>query len=235
MAPDSSAESLLSDKHLEDRELVDKFLRGDTDAEELFYSLFRPRLYRTSVYFLGSQDPDAEDVVQETFLIALPKIKDFDFCAPLYAWLRQICVYLCYERLRKRKRVLLSLEEDLETFTRKLAADRVRDRDEEEDKRVKLALLEKLKKEMDEPSRKILELRDSQGQSYAEISRNLNIPIGTVMSRLARSREALRKLVHAQAQERKKEQAARPGKGRQQEPEQEEPPADLGPVPEPEP
>src|SRR4051812_38909963 len=169
----------------EDREMVEKFLRGDPDAEELFYSLFRPRLYRTAVYFLGSQDPDAEDVVQETFLIALPKIKDFDFCAPLYAWLRQICVYLCYERLRKRKRVLLSLEEDLETFTRKLAAERIREHDDEEEKQFKLALLEKLKMEMDESSRQILFLRDTQGESYSEISRILNIPIGTVMSRLA--------------------------------------------------
>ena len=41
----------------------------------------------------------------------------FRFESSLYTWLNHICVNLCYERLRKRKKMLVSLEEDLEKLT----------------------------------------------------------------------------------------------------------------------
>jgi RNA polymerase sigma-70 factor (ECF subfamily) len=180
---------------IEEQKLVTQVLTGDEEAEEKFYKMFRPRLYRASMYFLGGHDAEAEDIVQDTFLIALPKLKDYDFCAPIYAWLRQICLRLCYARLRNRSRVMMSLEEDLELFMRRMAMERLENQDLEVQKQARLELINELKKQLNTDSRHIVELRDVQGLSYSEISKTLNIPIGTVMSRLARAREQLRKLV----------------------------------------
>jgi RNA polymerase sigma-70 factor (ECF subfamily) len=180
---------------VEEQELVALVIAGDPDAQEKFFKLFRPRLVRASLYFLGYQDPEAEDIVQETFLVALPRLQYYDFRAPIYAWLRQICLRLCYARMRNRGRVLVSMEEDLEVFMLRMAMERIQNADLEAVKQEKLSLLHELKKHLNAESRAIIELRNVQGLTYAQISFTLGIPLGTVMSRLARARDQLRKLV----------------------------------------
>ena len=174
--------------------LVGRVIAGDHTAEEQFFRLFRPRLYRASMYFLGGQDSEAEDIVQDTFMIALPKLKDYVFKAPIYAWLRQICLHLCYARLHKRSRMLVSLEEDLELFMRRMASDRLQNQDLELAKQEKLAVLRELITQLNPVSREIINLRNVQGLSYTMISQALRIPLGTVMSRLARARDQIREL-----------------------------------------
>jgi len=180
---------------MEEQELVGRVIAGDPRAEEEFFKAFSPRLYRASAYFLGSQDSEAEDIVQETFLIAMPKLKNYVFRAPIYAWLRQICLHLCYARLHKRSRVLMSLEEDLEIFMQRMAVERVQQESQEVEKQGRLKLLSELITHLNPDSRQIIELRNVQGLSYAKISVALKIPLGTVMSRLARARDQIRKLV----------------------------------------
>ena len=179
----------------EEKELVARLLAGDSDAEEAFYKMFRPRLYRASLYFLGAQDSEAEDIVQDTFMVALSKLKDYDFRAPIYAWLRQICLRLCYARMRKRGRMLMSLEEDMEIMMRRQALERVQQSDREDLQQEKLSLLHELKKRLNADSALIIDLRHVQGLSYTKISLALGIPLGTVMSRLARARQQMRKLL----------------------------------------
>ena len=180
---------------LDDSTLIRQILSGDQDAQNLFYRQYAPRIYPICVHFLGYRDPDAEDLVQETFLIAFRYLDGFEFRSSLYTWLARICVSLCYKRLRKRERLLVSAQEDLEKFAIPLTATREAGIEEEEEKRLRLALLEKLMKSLGEKCREILLLRDRRGESYADISRILKVPIGTVMSQLARCRRALKALV----------------------------------------
>ncbi len=179
----------------EEQALVARVIAGDPDAESEFFHLYRSRLHRATMYFLGAHDSEAEDIVQETFIIALPKLKDYVFEAPIYAWLRQICLRLCYARIRNRKRLLVSVEEDLEMYMRRMAMERIQKQDLDLDKQQKLALLHELKKQLNPDSREIIEMRNVQGLSYVLIAQTLKIPIGTVMSRLARARDQMRKLV----------------------------------------
>jgi RNA polymerase sigma-70 factor (ECF subfamily) len=184
-----------------EQELVTRVIAGDPAAEEEFFRIYRPRLYRASMYFLGSNDSEADDIVQETFIIALPKLKDYVFNAPIFAWLRQICLRLCYARMRTRKRHLMSAEEDLELLMRRHAVEKIQREDESVERDQRLGLLHELKKKLNPDFREIIEMRNVQGMSYTLIARTLKIPIGTVMSRLSRAREQIKKLALSEAEE----------------------------------
>ena len=75
--------------------------------------------------------------------------------------------------------------------------ERVQSEDLEELKQQRLGLVREMKLRLNLDSRRIVELRDVQGMRYAAISLALDIPMGTVMSRLARARDQLRTLVEA--------------------------------------
>ena len=177
----------------DEKELVRKILAGDQEAQTLFYRENARRLFHICIHFLGPEEDDSEDIVQQTFLIGLQKLKVFEFRSTLYTWLSSICANLCYERLRRKKRVLVSLQEDLERLTLPQAAAREEGRGAQEEKSRRLALLDRVKGSLSERCRQVLDLRD-RGESYIAISSNLRIPLGTVMSQLARCRKALRNL-----------------------------------------
>lgn len=174
----------------DEKDLVQRILSGDREAQTLFYRENARRLFHVCIHFLGPQDDEADDIVQQTFLIALGKLGTFEFRSALYTWLSNICANLCFERLRRKKKVLASLQEDLE----KLTAPQPGFQAAEEEKKDRLAILERMEKSMSERCRKVLELRDRQGVSYINISLALGVPMGTVMSQLARCRKALRTL-----------------------------------------
>lgn len=180
---------------MEDRELVRRLLAKDEAAFLYFYQTYRERLYKASVHLLGYRDPDAEDITQEVFLAALRQLPRFEFRSSLYHWLNRICMYLCYERIRSRNRMVASLQEQLEA-----AADpvpfRYKDMEQEENERQRmLKLIVSQKQLLGEACRSLLDLREGLAKSYAQMADILKIPIGTVMSRLARCKEALRNLV----------------------------------------
>src|SRR5258708_10393161 len=89
---------------LDDRALVKGLLEKEGSSERFFFHTYRPKLYRIATFILGNGDPDVEDVVQETFLAALQDLPKFEFRSTFLHWLRRICVFRCYERIRRRKR-----------------------------------------------------------------------------------------------------------------------------------
>jgi RNA polymerase sigma-70 factor, ECF subfamily len=180
---------------LDEKQLVRKILAGDKAAQSLFYTENAKRLYPVCVHFLGYQDPEAEDIVQETFIIAFRKLKEFEHRSSLYTWLCHISVNLCHERLRRRKKVLASLEEDLERFTQARADTLEKQEQEEKEQKARLEMVERLMQTMSERCRRIIELRDRKGESYINLSRILKLPPGTVMSQLARCRQGLKQLL----------------------------------------
>ena len=128
-------------------------------------------------------------------MVALPKLPLYVFDAPIFAWLRQICLRLCYARLRARNRVVLSQEEDLEIILRRKAMECLEGDEQDLQNQADLLELRRQILNLGPDSRQIIEMRTIQGLRYVEISALLGIPMGTVMSRLARARTQLRSLL----------------------------------------
>ena len=180
---------------MDDRELVQRLIAKDEQAERYFFRTYREKLYKTCVYILGYQDPEAEDVAQEAFMVALRKLPEFEFRSGLNRWLYRICVFLCYERIRKRKRQVVQLESELESLSVSALAQQERIQEEESEQKRRLELVRAQRDLMGNPCRDLLKLWDEDNQSYSVIAETLKLPIGTVMSRLARCKESLKQLV----------------------------------------
>jgi RNA polymerase sigma factor (sigma-70 family) len=180
---------------LDDRQLVQQLLAKDEKAEQYFFHAYKDRLYKLCVSLLGYQDPEAEDVLQESFIAALEKLPEFEFRSSLYSWLYRICLNHCYNRLRARKRQVVRQEEELEVLAGPLAVDKDRRKTEETKLQAMLEVVETQRSLLGKACRGLLEMRENEEKSYAEIADSLKVPIGTVMSRLARCKEALKQLV----------------------------------------
>ena len=180
---------------MEDRELVQKLLAKDKEAERHFFHAYRDRLYKACSYVLGYQDPEIEDVTQETFMIALQSLGQFEFRSSLSTWLVRICMNRCHDRVRQRQRQIVKVVEELESLARSHSMEMERQKEAEEEQKRLVRLIAAQTEILGDPCRGVLKLRDEEGKSYAAIAGELRIPIGTVMSRLARCKEALKQLV----------------------------------------
>jgi len=180
---------------LDDRALVKGLLEKEGASQRFFFNTYRPKLYRIATFILGNGDPDVEDVVQETFLAALEDLPKFKFRSTFLHWLRRICVYRCYDRIRKRKRQVASVTEELENLTDRVSMEKAEEKVREGEKQDLLQILKTELEALGQRCREILDLRDRQNKNYAELSQLLKVPIGTVMSRLARCKEELKQRV----------------------------------------
>ena len=169
---------------MEERELVKKILAGDESAFQHLYDTHKKRLEYTAIHFLGAGHASIADVLQETFLSALPKLKDFRFESSLYTWLNRFTVNFCFQALNKGKKTLLSETEDLEAYSKPLPP--------EASPELKQALNEAIEA-LSQEHREVIRLKDLEGRPYLEIAAQLKLAPGTVMSRLARARNELKK------------------------------------------
>jgi RNA polymerase sigma-70 factor (ECF subfamily) len=179
---------------IDEKRLISALRAGDEGAFEEIFRLYRPRLYATAVHFMGYQDAEAEDAVQDAFLNALKGIGRFEERSSLYTWLNAICVRCCFMRLRKRKRLLATQAEDIEALTLPQA----RQNHEAASQRSRAAdlagALEGLWGGLGEACQQVLALRFKEGLDIHAIHLRLKWPLGTVGGRLSRCQEALRRL-----------------------------------------
>jgi len=177
-----------SGKHLDLDPLVLAGLRaGDPSALAECYRLYGARVYRLCRGLL-CQPTDAEDAVQEVFLKLLDRAGQFEGRARFSTWLHRLTVNHCLHRLEKEHR------RRADALDRELVDDAATParRAEGEESRV---LLAKLLLRIPPAHRAVLVLRELEGLAYVEIAEVLAVPVGTVMSRLARAREGLARLV----------------------------------------
>ena len=178
-----------------DRDLVARILGGSDAARDELFVRHRQRLLLTASSLMGYQDPEAEDMVHEAVLAGLKDLDRFEFRASLNTWLTHICVNLCLKALRRRSRMVVEADEAIEQFCnadsrRKSPAGGAQDEQKE-----RLGQIRQAMQRLKAGCREILALRYDGELEYGAIAARLKVPIGTVMSRLARCRTVLKEMV----------------------------------------
>ena len=165
-----------------------------------------PGLYGAALRM--TRDPsDAEDLLQETTLRAYRGFASFEEGTNLKAWLYRILTNSFINTYRKRQREPQTVEgpDDFdEWFLFDRLGSRSVERSAEEDvlERIPDADVKAALESIPENFRMAVLLADVEGFSYKEIAEIMDVPIGTVMSRLHRGRKALEKALYGLARER---------------------------------
>lgn len=126
---------------------------------------------------------DAEDLLQSTVLRALEKQDYFETGTNLFKWTSKIMFNLFVSTYRRKKK--FETRYDPEGYLEKAAVDAV------QESKAELRLVREAMTKLSEEHREILALVCVKGMRYEEVAGMLNIPVGTVRSRLSRARENL--------------------------------------------
>ena len=190
---DSSAASVL-----DDREAVARAQRGDHEAFRVLVERYQGRAYGLALRILG--DPDrARDALQEAFLKAYSALDRFEGRSGFYTWLYRLVFNQCID-MKRRDKTAGHLEWDDEV-AREVSPDAAPGASgpagpdtgvvRSELREALGAAIESLPPD----ARRTLVMREIDGLSYAEIAAALEIPKGTVMSRLHYARKRVRELL----------------------------------------
>ena len=165
-------------------ELVERCKQGDMRGYEELYHRYAKAMFNTSLRIVNSI-PDAEDVLQESFISAFGHLADFDYSATFGAWLKRIVINKSISYLRKKKLVTIDIDETSATEIE----DDLNESDEKIElrvERIKLAMIQ-----LPHGYRTVLSLVLFEKCSYTEVSDLLNVTETTVRSQYHRARQKL--------------------------------------------
>lgn len=157
--------------------------QGDSVAQRELYDRCQQSVYRLAVRMVGVQA--APDVAQDTFLQTFRSLRQFSGRSRFETWLYRLAVNECLQFLRRARR------EPCERLTHE-PEDRSPDKADHLQHR---ELLERALAQLDPDLRSVFLLREIDGLSYRELAEALEIPEGTVASRLNRARTELQQLL----------------------------------------
>jgi RNA polymerase sigma-70 factor (ECF subfamily) len=167
-----------------------------------------PQLFSTAMRMTRNRS-DAEDLVQETFIKAWRSFTTYQQGTNLRAWLFRIMTntYINKYNAQQRKPTETELDdvEELFLYKRLGAVDQSQLSQSAEDQMLSLFTDDEVKKALEElpdQFRIPVLMSDLEGFSYKEIAEILEIPLGTVMSRLHRGRKSMQKMLYEYAKER---------------------------------
>lgn len=176
-----------------DAELVSRSKNADTRAFGELVTRYQKTVYRIILRMVKSPD-DADDLTQDTFVRAYRGLKTFKEEFDFHPWLYRIAVNQAINFLNKRKRqAAVDLDEVPETEVKQ--GPEPESPIQSASRQELLAHLEEALEQLPEEQRTVFLLRVQEGLSYEEIAQVMETPKGTVMSRLARARMALRKFL----------------------------------------
>jgi RNA polymerase sigma-70 factor (ECF subfamily) len=165
-------------------QLIARSRGGDTGAFDLLVERYQDRVYGLA-YRITGHHADAQDAAQESFLKAYRSLRTFRGDASFSTWLHRIAVNAALDAVRRRA----SASPAQPGPNDEPSLDPLADRAERVEARERI---QRAISALPIEQRVVVTLRDVQGWSYEEIAVITEIPVGTVRSRLARGREALR-------------------------------------------
>jgi len=170
---------------INETELVTRAQNGDRNAfSELVSNHARGVL--SVIYRMCGDAQIAEDAAQETFIQAWVHLSSYRPQTPLRNWLYRIAVNAATDMLRKEKRILPNDIEDLNLADERPGPEFLVSQQE------RTVMVQRAVLSLPDTSRAVLVFREYEGLSYQEISSTLDIPVGTVMSRLNYARKLLK-------------------------------------------
>lgn len=183
----------------EDSALVEQCRCGDMLAFGSLVAKYQERIFNM-VYRMCGRRADAEELAQETFLKALERIHQFRGKSQFYTWLFRIAANLAISHRRRGQRVRFQSLSGPEEFEQgradAMTAAAARKKSQSPDAPAMAAetgrrIMDALEA-LDDEFRIVVVLCDMEGMDYAQIANVLDLPMGTVKSRLHRARGELR-------------------------------------------
>lgn len=186
----------------DDLTLVKRVRNGDQRAFKLLVERYQRKVYAVALGMLKDKE-EAMDVSQEAFVKVYKYLDHFKGDSSFYTWLYRITVNICIDLIRKRtgaggEPVEFDETQSLDLSQANIGALGSRLGTNPQKSALRRELADKIQEALatvPEKHRAILLLREIEGMSYEELSRTLDIPKGTVMSRLFHARTKVQKIL----------------------------------------
>lgn len=188
---------------IDEKKVIKRAAKGDADAFEQLVLTYQTPIYNLCLRMTGNPE-DAADLTQEAFIKAWKNLGGFQFESAFSTWLYRLASNACLDHLRSVKRrpqISLTVEDDDGEAQTLDLPDAAPSPEEAAITKEENEILARAMQALDEQQRQILTLRAINDLSYAEIAAILGIKEGTVKSRLARTRDALRKILRESGNE----------------------------------
>lgn len=183
---------------LSDEQLVERCRHNDRAALDVLIKRYERPIYGLAYHLTGNYD-DANDIAAETFVRICRGIGTFQHAVTLRAWLNRIVVNVFHDTCRStRRKPAISLEALVAKSGEALLAEENSttvspQRHAEENERK--AILSEAINTLPRVQRRMIRLFHHEERSYEEIAELMDVPVGTVKSRLNRARAALREVL----------------------------------------
>jgi RNA polymerase sigma-70 factor (ECF subfamily) len=171
-----------------ERELIEKSLSGDLDSWGKIVTRYKQAVFGVSLHILG-RPADAEDAMKDAFIRAYQSLHTFDIERKFSTWLFTVTANICKNKLRREK-----FFSPLKHISKVVGGEdpaRTAARDERHQ------MLRDSLQELDESYRMPMVLRFYQDMDYKEIAEVLQLPEGTVKTRLHRGKLELKRILEA--------------------------------------
>ncbi len=165
---------------MDDQSAIEKCRAGDTEAFRHIVESYQAEALGHAVAILGNR-ADALDAVQDAFIDAFKSLKRIDVTRRFYPWFYVLLRNRCYKLATKRAKREMNSSDELEIVA---PAPTLR--------REEAMILEQAVLELPAEDRELITLRHWDGLSYEELGQMLQVPAGTIMSRLHYARKKLR-------------------------------------------
>jgi RNA polymerase sigma-70 factor (ECF subfamily) len=187
-----------------DNDLITRCVAGDLDAFDVLVERHQNRTFNLCYWTLGNRE-EAADAAQDAFVRAFRGLKNFRGDSVFSTWLHRIAVNVCLDVIQKRRRAPLLYsdiaacnadDEPMSDIESRAVEDGstpgANEPGEAAFKKEKRAAVRAALARLSDHYRVVLVLFDIEGHSYEEIAGALDLPLGTVKSRLNRARAQLR-------------------------------------------
>jgi len=179
---------------LDEKTLIENAVNGDQSAMATLVDSHSARIYSLAIKLLQNEE-DAEDVLQETFIIMLKKLNTFSGKSSLYTWLYRIATNLALGKLRSKQ--IVNPNEDINNLSESSYLGKdirkwVNPVEKDQDQSIMKSCLEKAISKLPDSYRSVFIMRDVENNSTRQTAEILGLSEANVKVRLMRARLYMR-------------------------------------------